>query len=87
MYVLDKPPRRNYAGWSSALPNGYYKCIMPDELEELPIGRKYIHRCYKCKKPMQEVNEREFLEQLDNGKIKCPKCGGKMSEPSLILWD
>ena len=87
MYVLDKPQLRNYTGWSSALPNGYYECVFPEELEKLPVGRKYIHRCFKCRNPMEAVDEDKFVKQLENGEITCPKCGDTMYGPLLIMWD
>ena len=87
MYLLKKSPRKDWTGWSS-LSKGEHECfIAPDDEENWPADRKHIHKCYICKREMQEVDVDKLTEQLYNGEFKCPKCGGKMGMTVDILWD
>ena len=45
------------------------------------------HICERCGSKMEKQNEDRFLEEIENGKIRCPDCGGYLDLAGFFNWD
>ena len=56
--------------------------ILPDS-DSYDKAEEFEHKCDKCGKPMKEVD----IDSVFEGKLRCPRCRGRMEIKDIICWD
>ena len=64
---------------------GHVPYVMEDDLrKDYDLIKERVHSCEKCGKPMSVVD----VESEDAPALKCPECGGDLSNSGLCMcWD
>lgn len=65
----------------------------PEPEYHFPDAESYVkaeefgHICGKCGSKMKELNTAHLIENAFAGKVRCPRCGGKLEIKDVICWD
>ena len=60
--------------------------LFPDE-DHFCKSMKLDHICERCGSKMKKQKEARFLKDIENGKIRCPDCGGYLELAGFFNWD
>lgn len=88
MYIPkdDSNVKVSSGNWSMAFSgDGINYVTKRDLMESYQLLNHYEHRCFKCNGKMKLVTD--FEEKLNDGELKCGRCGDVLELQSMIMWD